>query len=175
MSPRLVPLEHTHADALDAIMRDPDVIRFTPTPRDPPPGLAAERIGKYVDGRKDGTRDAFAIVDDDGTVAGVAVAPHIDRVAREAELGYMVGREARGRGVATEGLALLTRWAFEEVGILRAYLLINIDNDASRKVAERCGYRLEGVMRSKHLKGDIRIDTELWSRLPSDPAPPPAP
>jgi hypothetical protein len=34
---------------------------------------------------------------------------------------------------------------------------------------ERCGYVREGVMRSVHLKQDIRTDAALWSRLPSDP------
>jgi hypothetical protein len=36
-------------------------------------------------------------------------------------------------------------------------------------VAERCGYVLEGIMRSSHLKDDVRVDAGLWSRLPSDP------
>jgi RimJ/RimL family protein N-acetyltransferase len=38
-------------------------------------------------------------------------------------------------------------------------------------VAERCGYVREGVMRSVHVKQGIRLDQELWSRLPSDPEP----
>jgi RimJ/RimL family protein N-acetyltransferase len=36
-------------------------------------------------------------------------------------------------------------------------------------VAERCGYVHEGTLRSSHLKQGIRIDAELWSRLPADP------
>jgi RimJ/RimL family protein N-acetyltransferase len=47
-------------------------------------------------------------------------------------------------------------------------LVINVDNAASERVAARCGYTREGVMRSIHLKQDIRVDAALWSRLPSD-------
>jgi RimJ/RimL family protein N-acetyltransferase len=47
-------------------------------------------------------------------------------------------------------------------------LVIDVANVASQRVAERCGYVREGVMRSVHFKGDVRIDAELWSRLASD-------
>jgi RimJ/RimL family protein N-acetyltransferase len=48
------------------------------------------------------------------------------------------------------------------------FLIIDVDNEPSRRVAERCGYRHEGDMRSIHLKGGRRIDAGLWSRLPAD-------
>src|SRR5262249_51762674 len=110
----------------------------------------------------------FAIVDGSGTFLGVAVAPRIDLPARTAELGYMIAPAARGRGAATAALRLLTEWAFGELGILRAELLISVENEASKRVAERCGYVREGVLRSLHFKQERREDTELWSRLPSD-------
>ena len=94
----------------------------------------------------------------------------IDAEAREAELGYITAHDARGRGVATAMLAALTRWALAERDLLRVTLLIDVANPASSRVAERCGYRREGVLRSVHVKQGRRADLELWSRLPSDPA-----
>jgi RimJ/RimL family protein N-acetyltransferase len=76
-----------------------------------------------------------------------------------------------GRGAATRILTLLTEWAFEEAGALRARLVIDVANPASERVAQRCGYVREGVMRSVHFKAEQRIDAGLWSRLPTDPAP----
>jgi RimJ/RimL family protein N-acetyltransferase len=55
--------------------------------------------------------------------------------------------------------------------MLRLELLISPENPASRRVAERCGYVQDGTLRSLHFKQGLREDTELWSRLPSDPAP----
>ena len=63
---------------------------------------------------------------------------------------------------------LLTEWAFSELGMERLELLISVENEGSKRVAVRCGYVREGVLRSRHLKGDLREDTEIWSRLPSD-------
>ena len=98
------------------------------------------------------SREGFAAVGAGGAFLGLALAPHIDREAREAELGYIVVTSARGRGVATAMLAALTEWAFAEADVLRAYLMIDVANGASERVARRCGYVREGVLRSVHVK-----------------------
>ena len=165
---RLERFDRSHLDAVEVLLEDPDVLRFTRVPEPVPAGFAESWLATYEDGRRDGTREAFAIVDGGGTFLGVAVAPRIDLPARTAELGYVVARTARGRGVAMLALRLLTEWAFGELGLLRAELLISAENPASKRVAERCGYLRKGVLRSLHFKQERREDTELWSRLPGD-------
>jgi len=164
----LVPFAREHLAAVEALLDDPDVLRFTRIPEPPPPDFAETWFGAYERARRDGTREAFALVDGDGEFLGLALVPRIDREARTAELGYVVAPAARGRGVATTALRLLTEWAFAELGALRLELLIGVENPASKRVAERNGYRFEGVLRSLHFKQGLREDTELWSRLPTD-------
>jgi RimJ/RimL family protein N-acetyltransferase len=165
----LEPLGAAHAADVELLTTDPDVLRFTRVPDPPPPRFVQTWLTAYEEGRKDGTRDAFAIVGaGDHEFLGIAVAPRIDRVARTAELGYVVAPSARGRGVASEALRLMTGWAFDELGMERLELLISVENEASKRVAARCGYVREGVMRSNYVKGELREDTELWSRLPGD-------
>jgi RimJ/RimL family protein N-acetyltransferase len=135
-----------------------------------PPDFARTWLARYEEGRRDGTREAFAIVDDEGGFLGLALVPQIDRETRTAELGYVVAPAARGRGVASEALRQLSAWAVAELGIFRLELLISVDNAASKRVAEKCGYICEGVLRSFHVKQDVREDTEIWSRLATDPA-----
>jgi RimJ/RimL family protein N-acetyltransferase len=165
----LRPLAEEHLDDVAGLFDDPDVLRFTRLPVPPPPGYARQWLDRYEAGRVDGTREAFAAVDDEGRFLGLALAVDIDREGREVELGYIVAPGARGRGVATAMLDELTRWAFAELGALRVTLIIDVENRASARAAERCGYVLEGVMRSSHLKDGVRVDAGLWSRLPSDP------
>lgn len=166
----LVLFTSHHLPRFLAMIDDPDVARYTPIPSPVPEGYGPAWLGRYEAGRVDGTREAFAIVDNTELV-GIAVAPGIDRDAREAELGYLVAPWARGRGAATAALKQLTRWAFDELDIARAYLHINTGNEASRRVAQRSGYSFEGVLRSTWFKEDLRVDTESWSRLPGDPEP----
>jgi RimJ/RimL family protein N-acetyltransferase len=164
----LAPLAREHLPALEELVRDPDVLRYTRVPEPSPPRFPETWLGLYERGRADGIREGFAVVDGDGEFLGLALAGRIDREARTAELGYVVVPAARGRGVATAALRHLTDWAFEELDALRLELLIGVTNEASKRVAERSGYRFEGVLRSLHLKQGVREDTEIWSRLPSD-------
>jgi RimJ/RimL family protein N-acetyltransferase len=43
-----------------------------------------------------------------------------------------------------------------------------VHNEASKRVARRCGYEFEGVLRGLFFKQDLREDTESWSRLVTD-------
>jgi RimJ/RimL family protein N-acetyltransferase len=162
----LEPFTEAHVPGLESMLDDPAVLRFTRIPEPVPEGFAQTWVARYEEARHDGTREAFAVVED-GEFLGLALAPTIDRETQTAELGYVVAPAARGRGVATEALRQLTEWALAE-GMLRIELLISVDNPASQKVAERCGYVREGVLRNAYVKPGRREDTEIWSRLATD-------
>jgi RimJ/RimL family protein N-acetyltransferase len=165
----LEPFGERHLPGLTAMLGDPDLLRFTRFPDPPPEGFARDWLDRYEEGRRDGTREVFAAAGPDGAFLGVALAARIDVVGQEAELGYLVAPEARGRGVATAMLDELTRWAFEERGLQRVQLVIDVDNQASQAVAQRCGYVPEGTLRSTFVKvGAPRADVAIWSRLPAD-------
>jgi RimJ/RimL family protein N-acetyltransferase len=167
---RLEPLAPEHLPLLRSLVADPAVLRFTRIPVPPPPDFPERWLAGYVAGRRDGTRIGFAVVDDEtGEQLGMALAPTVEQDAATAELGYVVAPRARRRGVATTALGLLTDWALSELGAERLELRISVDNVASQRVAESCGYVREGVLRSLYVKDGVREDTEIWSRLASDP------
>lgn len=161
----------SHLGVIAELAADPDVQRFTRFPVPAPPDFAEIWWGRLEAGRARNERESFAVIDEtDDRVVGLAGAPKIDRDARTVELGYLIAPSGRGRGAATEALSWLTEWGLSELGALRIELQISDQNHASRKVAVRCGYRFEGVLRSLFLKEGVRWDTEIWSRLPSDPS-----
>jgi RimJ/RimL family protein N-acetyltransferase len=168
---RLEPFSAAHLDAFAAFCDDPDVLRFTRFPDPPDPGFPAAWLARYEQGRRDGTREAIVDAAAPGTLLGVALAPEIDREALEAELGYLTAPAARGRGIATAAVRRLTRWAFDDQGLQRVTLLIDDANVGSRRVAERCGYVRDGILRNSYVKPGIRADVHVYSRLPTDPEP----
>ena len=150
------------------MLEDADVQRYTMVPVPVPAGFEREWLERYEEGRADGTREGFAIVDDDGSFLGLALAFAIDSEGREVELGYALTPAARGRGVATWALRELTEWAVRQLDPARIQLQISADNEASKRVAERAGYVYEGTLRSVHFKQGNRQDLEVWSRIAGD-------
>jgi RimJ/RimL family protein N-acetyltransferase len=166
---RLVPMGARHVPGIEALLEDADVRQHTRVPSEPPPGYGKIWLGRYEEGWADGTRAGFAIEGHDGEFLGLGMVINVELEGRQAEIGYVVGRAARGRGVATRTLRLLTDWAFDELGLERIELWIDVDNAGSERVAERGGYVREGVLRSYWFKEDIRGDFGIWSRLSTDP------
>jgi RimJ/RimL family protein N-acetyltransferase len=87
-----------------------------------------------------------------------------------AEAAYWVSPAARGRGIATRGLKLLSRWALEQAGIERVWLEIEPGNDASHRVAAKAGFVREGVLRAhcRDRRTGLRHDCVIYSLLSSD-------
>jgi RimJ/RimL family protein N-acetyltransferase len=166
----LEPLGRRHVPEFGfAVAGDPDIIRFTLVPTDPGPTFLEDWLGGYEDAFDTGTKAGFAIRDTaDGVMLGFAAIVRLDLEAREGEIGYALPVEARGRGTASRAVSLLTRWGLEDLGLERLELRIDVRNAASERVAARCGYRLDGVLRSVHVKEGLRTDLGVWSRLASD-------
>lgn len=112
----------------------------------------------------------LAVVDvaDHNHVWGGASVYDVDLYEARAAVGYWLSPDARGRGVATRTVRLLARWAFDRLSIARVELTCAPDNVASQRVAERCGFVREGVLRSHIRFKDGRRDTMMFSLLPGE-------
>jgi len=117
--------------------------------------LAGEKLILTIAGR-----------DDDRYLGAVVL---IARGSETGELAYIVSPEARGRGLATRAIGLVSEWAFASLGLERLQLRVAPGNTASHAVARRAGYRREGVLRSAFAVRGHRHDVVLYSRLPSYP------
>jgi RimJ/RimL family protein N-acetyltransferase len=85
-----------------------------------------------------------------------------------AAIGYWLSPAARGRGAATQAVRLLARWAFAELGLARLELTCGPDNEASQRVAERCGFLREGLLRSHVPFKGARRDSIIYGLLPGE-------
>ncbi len=119
-------------------------------------------------GWKDGTHAAFAVTDaaTDEVLGSVGI-HWLEPDHGVAEVGYWVGREARGRGVATRATRLVARWALQDCGMKRLQLRADQRNVASQRVAEAAGFRREGVLRSTRFntRQGRRVDFVMYSLL----------
>lgn len=62
------------------------------------------------------------------------------------ELGYVIGQEHWGQGIATEAARAVTDWALQQPSIGRVWAFVDVDNHASARVLEKVGMTREGLL-----------------------------
>ncbi|MDO9086415.1 MAG: GNAT family protein [Anaerolineaceae bacterium] len=87
----------------------------------------------------------------------------------EYELSYHVyAPEHRGKGMTTEAVNLLVSYLFETKQVNRIRLVIHPDNLASRRLAEKCGFKYEGTARGAWYNKGVHQDVEIYAILHKD-------
>lgn len=119
------------------------------------------------DGRASGNRIDYAVTEagrDISLGAVIASRRHRDNF----EIAYLACEAGRGRGLMTRAVRLVCDWLLEE-GVGRIEIRTHPDNEASQKLAERAGFRREGLERRSIWLHSERQDAIVWSLLPGDP------
>ena len=157
----LRPLDERDAPAVLRALEDSEIGRWFDNS-----AVSVREVVERSSGRWERSEAAeFAILDGGRSVGSIwlDIGP-----SSRATVGYWLLPEARGKGLMTRALLLVTRWAFAEVGLKRIGLLADPRNAASVNVAERAGFKQEGVLRSwADIKGE-RVDHVSYSLLPAD-------
>ncbi|MDT0212840.1 GNAT family protein [Rothia sp. ARF10] len=88
------------------------------------------------------------------------------------ELSYLLYDDRHaGRGYATEAVQLLVDHLFGTKKEHRIHLVIVPENAASRRIADKCGFVLEGTVRGAFFNDGRNQDVLLYSLLRTDPRP----
>ena len=84
----------------------------------------------------------------------------------ELELSYQIYESAeRGHGLMTAAVTLLLRYLFAQRKVNRIRLVIHPGNLASRRVAEKCGFRCEGTARGAWYHRGSNHDVDVYAIL----------
>jgi RimJ/RimL family protein N-acetyltransferase len=160
----LRPFDERDVAAIDESLGVPDIQRWFGKSR----LSALDVLERKRSGWLDGTSASFAVCDahNDAVCLGqVFIEPGEDR---RADLGYWLLPTARGSGRAVRAVTLVSLWAFREAGIARLQLWAEPTNLPSTRVAERCGFRAEGVLRAFIERDGLRRDVVFYSLLPGE-------
>ncbi len=166
----LRPFRADDAPDIAAACQDPATQRWIPVIPVPYTEADARRfILMALQSWQDGTGYEFAIADAATERYIGSVGLHLGPNPRRHAIGYMVAPEARGRGVATRAVRLVTRWAFESLAVERLALWTLPGNVASQAVAQKAGFRYEGLIRNwESDRDDQPIDAVMFSMTPED-------
>jgi len=114
----------------------------------------------------DASPTSFAIECDGRIAGGIGYVPGSDVERVGAEIGYWLGVQYWGRGIATAALRAVTDHAFAVHSHLqRIFAVPYTTNRASARVLEKAGYTLEGTLRRSVLKDGRLLDQWMYARL----------
>jgi [ribosomal protein S5]-alanine N-acetyltransferase len=152
----LRPLAETDVPAIVEACSDPEIPRWTSVPE---PYTEADARAWVASAHE----AAFAIADrETGELLGAIGLEDVGE--GRGQVGYWVKRGARGRGVASRALRLLSAWALE-AAYERVQLVAEPANRASQRVAEKAGFRAEGLLRSYIVLKGRRRDCVMYALL----------
>jgi RimJ/RimL family protein N-acetyltransferase len=112
---------------------------------------------------------ALAITDArDGTMLGAASLSHVHPIYNFCNLGYWIRSSRRGQGFAPRAARLAAQFGFEQLGLLRAEIVVAVENAASLRVAEKSGAHREGILRDRMTVRERVFDAVMFSFIRSD-------
>lgn len=103
-----------------------------------------------------------------GGLAGTIGLHYLEWYDRSAELGYWIGAHLEGRGHVRRAARAFLGFAFGTVALHRVVVRCAVGNERSQRVAERLGFRREGLLREAHRVGGRYIDQHLYALLRSE-------
>ncbi len=157
----LRPPDEGDLAAIDLGLHDPDVVRWFGQPVSSAVDVLALNRTRWADGSP-----TFSICEQDLACVGHVWMNRSTSDTTTGSIGYWLLPRARGRGLATRAVRLISDWAIEDLGIRCLRLYTEPDNEPSQRVAERSGFRRIRTI-AGHGEIDGRsVDHVLYERVP---------
>lgn len=116
--------------------------------------------------RKKGTSEVFGMVDKDSHgLLGLIGMHRIDRVNKRVEIGYWLGKEHWGKGITSEAVRLVVRYAFKDMKLQKVVARVWHPNIASAILLKKCGFKQEGVLRRQTFRNNRWYDEFMFGIL----------
>ena len=155
--------EPSDLPAIEAGIHDPDVIRWI----GPTEGSAIDVIALNRQRWASGS-PTLSICERDGTCVGLVWANVRGLDQTTGWVGYWLLPTARGRGLATRAVRLVSGWALREMGLTNIRLTTEPENERSRRVAERSGFRQIDLLHHQATIDGRLIDQVVYDLVPEE-------
>jgi len=113
-------------------------------------------------------KSLILVIEHDGEPCGTAGFNWIDPVNGGCEIGYWLREDRQGRGIMTACCRALVRHAFDDLGLNQVRIGVAVENARSRRIPERLGFHLDGVIREAEKLPSGHVDQALYTFLRRD-------
>jgi len=151
-------------DAVYAYGSDPEVVRYMVFPRSTPEATRvhiAHSISQAAEEPRRSHNLGVVLKATNQVIGGISLGV-VDRERGEGAFSYLFNRTAWGQGYATESLRAMVRYGFEQLALNRLADSCDVENIASARVMEKCGFRCEEERDGERF---YALTLEEWQKL----------
>jgi len=91
-----------------------------------------------------------------------------DWTNHKTELGYWIAKKMQGKGIVTSSLKELLKLSFTRLRFNRIQIKVAVENTKSAAVAQRLGFKMEGIEREGEFHKSGYLDLQVYSLLKSE-------
>jgi ribosomal-protein-serine acetyltransferase len=113
-----------------------------------------------------GMLHAFAILNNGLPIGTIRIGPN--KIHASGDIGLWIGSQFQGHGYGTESVRLISAFGFEQLNLHRLEARVFVGNMASRRVFEKNGFSLEGILRQAALKRATFLDEWIFGKINQD-------
>lgn len=107
----------------------------------------------------------MAIVNNGMVVGNIGCKLQEDVYRKSIEIGYFVGEEHWGKGIATVAIEMFVQYLILNFQPIRIYAEVFEHNRSSMKVLQKNGFFLESIRRKAAIKNNEVVDDYVWVRF----------
>ena len=111
-----------------------------------------------------GCPKSFAIIYK-GEIAGTIGFNTINKGNKSGVVGYWVGGDFQGKGIMSRSFKAVIDYGFKELGLNRIEVCVATENEKSRAIPERFGFKAEGTLRQAEWLYDHYVDHVVYGLL----------
>ncbi|WP_269792017.1 GNAT family protein [Stenotrophomonas sp. Iso1] len=166
---RLRDVRDDDASALFSIHSNPQVMRYWSYPAWTELAQAEQKVADIQRQRRELDILIWAIADaDSDQLIGTSALFALDLTQGRAEIGYSLHPDWQHRGLATEALRLILRYAFDALQLRRVEADADPRNEPSCRLLEKLGFVREGLLRERWNVNNEICDTAFYGLLRHD-------
>jgi ribosomal-protein-serine acetyltransferase len=113
-------------------------------------------------------KSLILVIEHEGAACGTAGFNWIDPQNGGCEIGYWLREDRQKRGIMTACCRALVRHAFDDLGLNQVRIAVAVENARSRRIPERLGFHLDGVIREAEKLASGHVDQALYTFLRRD-------
>lgn len=102
------------------------------------------------------------VLKENNELTGMVALHHYDYQTNIIKIGYIMMRNYRNKGIATEAVGLVLKYVFEELKLFKVEANVTDGNEASLRVLEKNNFYFDRIKKSSYRLGDQFLDQHIY-------------